>query len=400
MTAVATKPGTAKLATPIRIFSPDWVEDEDGREFFGPKQIAKLAENWKTLSGGWDANGRRNELRVQSAFIPDLGIGHEPDQAVLKALMKRTDLPSTGELGPVWADGDYLMSGVSGMPVELARQIDNGSLTSWSVEIYRDFVDDAGKHWGPVLRRLAFLGAEQPKRKDLGPMPKVVFMSERGRHFTRRSRLYGGPNTLICFSEARTVNREQMIAALQQAGMDVTTLTDAVPDPVLAEMVRLAKDKPEPVVKSEIPKNDEMKDKPLTPANFSELARPLIEAAVAPFKAKVESLEGDLTKEREAAKKQKVSTFCERHASKESGRITPAELQDRIAEGVALLEKPDLYAKWEKSINERQPLAKFSETFSQPAKGGTSTNKYASFSEMTPDAAKARKEELLRKIRS
>jgi len=369
------KPG--KLSKPIRLFSTGWVEDAKGREYFGTEQLDRIVKNFETLSKGWTANNREQRLHNPAVYIPaSVSIGHDEDQSFAKALLGRSDNPAAGWVTRMWRSGDFLMGEVENVPPEVKREIDEGRLRTWSAEIYRNFKDDSGKEWGPAFRRLAFLGGDIPKRKDLGTLPPVILMSESGPgtllgHRNRLVRMRDR-NLLLCFSEGYTVDRNAMLAALQQAGMDTSWVTDAVPDAVLAAAVKGCA----PVVdNSEPPSPDgkppvkcaEPPTPPNDPAKFSEAVRPILESIVAPLRTEIHNLKAERAKEAADAANNEVAVFCETMVK--DGRLAPADKDREVKVGQALrATNPDLYKGWHEGIASRKPLVAM---HSEQVKAGT-----------------------------
>lgn len=375
MTTAAPNAKPGKLSKPIRLFSTGWVEDAKGREYFGPKELDRIVRNFETLSKGWTANNREQRLHNPAVYVPaNVAIGHDEDQAFAKALLGRSDNPAAGWVSRMWRDGEYLMGEVDSVPPEVRKEIEDGRLRTWSAEIYRDFQDDGGKSWGPTFRRLAFLGGDIPKRKDLGTLPPVVLMSEMGRPSVGwRTRLVkAAGNLLLCFSEGYTVDRNAMLAALQQAGVDTAGITDAVSDETLASIVKAMS---KPMDNSEPPMGGKEKPAPFTEpdpekkkdeaAMFSERIKPLIEAAVAPLKTQIHNLKAELTAKEKKASENEVAVFCESMTA--AGKLPPAEKDSAIAIGKSLIGTA-AYDVWHKALKDRNPMvAMHSERIPAPA---------------------------------
>lgn len=131
------------------------------------------------------------------------------------------------------ADGrPTLVLDADGVPDPVREWAKGGRLTAPSVEFFdlerdprtgrvingfRD-ADDAVVET-PVLRCLTLLGNKPPAVKGLPPLSKATFT-------------HGG--RIRRFSEGRVMDRQAMLQALTAAGVDVSAVTDAVPDPVLA----------------------------------------------------------------------------------------------------------------------------------------------------------------------
>lgn len=105
--------------------------------------------------------------RGKKLLQPPNVIGHEDDQEFLD----RTDLPAAGWPKRVWRKGSKLFADFGEMPAEVAHAINTRAYRKVSAEIYDDFVDDQGNHYGKALRRVAILGAEIPQVKSLADIP-------------------------------------------------------------------------------------------------------------------------------------------------------------------------------------------------------------------------------------
>lgn len=231
---------TAVLTAPIQIFSTGLVEDKYGSEQADQAFLDKMVENFNRFKDGYESNGHLNKLEVPGFYIPGMppgsvGIGHDEGQQTLKEIMSRGDSLASGFLDQVWRDADFLLGTFRDMPAAIGALIDAKMLSTWSAEVYRDYVDSDGNHYGPTLRRVSFLGANQPERKDLGSFPPVVYLSDQ---FKLKRRSFSNGNTAICFSESVPMDRNALLAALQGNGMDVSKMDETMPETALAEMVR------------------------------------------------------------------------------------------------------------------------------------------------------------------
>lgn len=104
-----------------------------------------------------------------------LVLGHSEEQEILA----ESGLPAVGLTTKVWREGKDLWAKVKGIPAAVAKLLEGGvAYPSRSAEIYRDFVDDEGVHHGPALRRIALLGDEIPKVKNLGDVVALAYAEE------------------------------------------------------------------------------------------------------------------------------------------------------------------------------------------------------------------------------
>src|SRR5687767_5907384 len=92
--------------------------------------------------------------------------GHEEDES----LLRRTDLPSFGEVSRLWRSGEKLLCDVDGVPDEFADLVEAGRYDRVSAEFYNPFTYN-GESFGPALRRVGVLGAEVPVVKTLADIP-------------------------------------------------------------------------------------------------------------------------------------------------------------------------------------------------------------------------------------
>lgn len=179
-------------------------------------------------------------------FVPPAVLGHEEKQEWLE----RTDLPAAGQVDPdtvrAVPDEDKpgemkLIGDLVNIPREVAERIVNREFSRVSAEIYDRFLDDHGKAYGKVLRRLALLGAEPPQVKRLKPlgipqpMQSIRQFAERRAGVLIRLRHDAGH----CFAEAIAVDRNQLTAAAKAALPSLSSaFLDALTDDKLAELVK------------------------------------------------------------------------------------------------------------------------------------------------------------------
>lgn len=114
------------------------------------------------------------------------------------------------------------------VPGDVKQDLDTGRLRAVSVEFFdpdNPFVgpDDQPVD-GKVLKSVSLLGAMSEAAKGM-PAPVATFAD---RVKVRR------------FTSEPSMDRQQLIAALQALGVDVSTITDAVPDALLASMLQAA----------------------------------------------------------------------------------------------------------------------------------------------------------------
>jgi len=93
---------------------------------------------------------------------PLVVLGHDEDQG----LLKKSGLPSAGWVSRIWRKGKKFFGDFKDVPKKVVDVIKKKAYRFPSVEIYRNFVFQ-GEEYGPVLRRVALLGADIPRVKSL-----------------------------------------------------------------------------------------------------------------------------------------------------------------------------------------------------------------------------------------
>jgi hypothetical protein len=365
---------TARTLHPLRIFSvaPEaGIDPKYDRDF-----IQSVARNWRERQ----AKGEPGLPQPVAYELPaaDIGIGHEEHQQMARMFAERSDLPSCGYPSRVWVDGDHLMAELEGIPFALAQQINAGHYSTVSSEFYDDYRMPTGKTIGPVLRRVSILGGEIPKVKNLGRLPVMVF-SENTKH---------GQYT-ICFSETKYMDRNAIIQALADMGMDTSTIDDTVQTPflqaVLSSMQNMqgtsvnASHEEDPMAMDMSNMNDDEKSK------FDQTVQAYAERAIAkvinPLKKQLAQASSRIVASNKDHERQAISAFCEKNAA----RIFPYELDPKVGPTIVdqLLamssekvlkfgEKGDSISPREammKAIEARPVVVKFGERMAQPMQG-------------------------------
>ena len=267
----------------------------------------------------------------------DTGIGHDREQKFLQALLNKEQPLAAGWVTDLWRQGNKLFANIDNIPEAVAKLIDDRQLMWCSAELYEDFRPN-GQSYGPGLRRVAYLGSEPPKIKDLAPLPFTVrsFSESSGRLL--RVQTTAGP-MILCFSEMLPMDRAQMLAALQTLGVDTSKITDVVPDEVVAEWLRSAQGMQK---NAEPPKLPEPKPKP-APATMSEeqvlkcsegvfnrLMTPVLQQ-LTKLNATVQPLQADIGAAKQQAKRDRIVTFSEDMVK--AGKVYPHELDPKGADG-------------------------------------------------------------------
>lgn len=184
-------------------------------ENYGPGDIRELVDNFHRFQSVDPGTGR-------PYWLPYASINHEEG---------KYDGLSVGDVvdARVGTSDDgtpALILDLDRVPPDVKTNLDSGRLRAVSVEFFdpdSPFVGPDGKPVdGPVLKSVSFLGAMSESSKGM-PAPVATFAD---RVKVRR------------FSSESAMDRQQIIAALQAAGVDTTLVTDAVPDELLQSMMK------------------------------------------------------------------------------------------------------------------------------------------------------------------
>jgi hypothetical protein len=218
--------------------------------------IDTMVENFRTFSAG-----------PRPPLVPAVTVGHVDEEFRLyehegqlaegEVVGLRKEMRALDDKELAFLVGDVACS------EEIAALVRSGKLSRVSAETTDDPPEGLeGK--GPTLIRVAFLGFMPPQLRHLKELPlpdwyrqealavpawgklKVysygaVTRTARFDKTTKRHRLFSDikgrrPRK---FAEGSPMDRAAMITFLQERGVDVALITDAVPDPLLAELVRL-----------------------------------------------------------------------------------------------------------------------------------------------------------------
>lgn len=256
MSPVRTKPPTNRTIGAHRRFS----EGSDAARLRGVEIFASGTHRGKTYTEA-DLDAMVQNFQEFSAgpkplvAVPAV-LGHEETQEFLD----RTDLPAAAWAERVYRDGGKLRADFTDVPAKVAKLIRTRRYRTVSAEVYDEPPTGVpGK--GKMLRRVAFLGGDIPQIKSLDDIPMPEEHNERGgergdssgvraRTFARytpvvlkfrEARALQRPGrTWAVFSEVTPMDRQQMIARLAELGYDTAVFTDAVPDEVIAEILRVA----------------------------------------------------------------------------------------------------------------------------------------------------------------
>lgn len=173
-------------------------------------------------------------------------LGH--DEAAEQDLLQQTGLPAAAWCEDLWREGDTLCARLEDVPPVIAKLIKTRRYRRVSAEVYDRHppgLPTAGLA-KRMLRRIAFLGGEIPQVKTLADIP-TDFSESRpfakvGRRVTqlRAVRVVPRPEagSFLIFSEVTEMDKEALLAKLQEFGMDTAAL-QGCDENALSEMVRV-----------------------------------------------------------------------------------------------------------------------------------------------------------------
>ncbi|MCX7664399.1 MAG: hypothetical protein N2112_02510 [Gemmataceae bacterium] len=304
--------------------------------------LQKVVDNWHK----YQAKRQDGFFRAPAYLIPaaSVAVGHEENSSINQSYADRTDLPAVGWPDDLQIVGEKLCCRFRGVPVPLARWINAGNYSEISAEFYLDY-----KGVGPCLRRVSILGAEIPNCKDLASIPTLVYEPEdetapnilafaekviKSNHSKTMQIQIG--DKVLKFSEKPIMDRNQLLAALKEAGVDILFVNETTPNELLASMVQalqMAKaptQNTEPANTGEEPKPSMTNGGGCNPADPVKNAETKLLNELAKSKAFYESETKRLRDERVHAE---CVFFCEQHKDK----IYPYEMDPKV--GVTLLDQ-------------------------------------------------------------
>ncbi len=195
------------------------------------------------------ANFERLSSGDKPRFAVCCTLGHEPTDPNEpwpgQQMLEGSGLPAAAWVSRVWREGPTLMAQFSDMDPDMARAIKGRRYASCSAEIYPNPQAAGLDGTGMVLRRVAILGADVRKVKNLQDLPSPVQNSETPHQRSRVRRvLTGKGDAYVIFSEIRrndegTMNRDDMLQKLTALGYDASVFGPETPDTVLAEIIRV-----------------------------------------------------------------------------------------------------------------------------------------------------------------
>ncbi len=305
--------------------------------------LEKVVANWNLYQAK-----RTDGVRPAPAYLipaASITLGHEELSSIAKKYAERTDLPALGWPVDVQLVGSKLCCRFTKVPVPLVEWIESENYTEISAEFYEDH-----NGLGPVLRRVSVLGAEIPKCKDLAPIPQFFFdeaeeqepnilaFAEKTIKQTRSNQtLIGVGNYVLKFSE-KSMDRNQLITALKDAGVDTSFINDATANELLASMLSTLQKKAAPANNNDPPKGD---DKQPPAMNIEEEVKKQVAANSERIRKEVAAEmekskafhDAELKRLQDERARQEIAAFCE----KNKDRIYPYELDPKV--GVTLPER-------------------------------------------------------------
>lgn len=232
---------TGRTKEPLRIFTAG---DYGGADNWPVERLQQVVDNWNKFQKPGSIDPRFAEspavylspdaIKGIQKPVNSVGVGHEDDQAYLRWLLDRTDIPSGGWPTSLTLDGDALYAELDGVPEELAALVNGGQIPYCSCEFHHDYIDSTGEHHGPTLRRIAFIGAEPPRSKGNGRFGPDTFVYSDKPTPGISSRL----PLISVFTESGAMDRQAMLNKLASCGMDISKIDASVSDDVLAEICK------------------------------------------------------------------------------------------------------------------------------------------------------------------
>ena len=145
----------------------------------------KCFENGKSADIGWQEIFEVDDSDALDVIIenfhklenltPPIVLGHDEEQTILQ----NSGYPSAGWVTDVKRKNasNVLLAKFDRVPLEVVSLVESGAYSKISAELYVDYVDNEGIHYGPALRRVSILGADVPQIKTLNDLA-VIYNSE------------------------------------------------------------------------------------------------------------------------------------------------------------------------------------------------------------------------------
>jgi hypothetical protein len=195
-----------------------------GKEYT-QKDLDEMVDNFNKFSTG----------KKPLMHIPVV-LGHEEDQTFLE----RSDLPAAGWVTRLYRDGNTLKADIGEVAKPISDLVKTHRYRTISSEIYDEPPSEVpGK--GKMVRRIAFLGADQPQLKGIAdiPMPSAhreQFASGQPTflRFHDVKPTPGVPGCYSCFAEVTAMDPTQLLQQLQDMGFDVSAFQQLPPETLQA----------------------------------------------------------------------------------------------------------------------------------------------------------------------
>lgn len=228
--------GSSSILPRVQVFATGKHRDKS----YTPRDLDDMVENFNRFS-----TGPKALLRVPAVT------GHEEQDE--QELLNNSGIPALAWGTKLVREGNHLYLDFEDMPAKVADLIRARRYRKVSAEVY-DTPPNGIPGKGKMLRRVAFLGGDIPQIKSLDDIPMPEVHSERSPRSrfapgVRGMRLSGPlkvtsirqrPHGLWqVFSEVQPMDRQAMLDMLGKHGVDVSGITDAVPDQVLADLLRV-----------------------------------------------------------------------------------------------------------------------------------------------------------------
>src|SRR5579883_2348859 len=220
------------------------------------QDLQDMVDNFHRFKGMLDPSaviGHEEEAEGGQPLVEDEDGRPDPD---LTAGIDNSGTPAVGWIADLRKRGPSLYADIEGVPPSIAKLINGRAYKKVSAEVY-DHPEAAGlKGTGKVFRRVALLGGELPQIKRLSDLPLAEYGEYTPRDRYRRAAARFS-RVVLKFSEIKTpsrrapagihtcffevtkhMDRQAMLDFLAGQGVDISQITEAVPDEALMEIVK------------------------------------------------------------------------------------------------------------------------------------------------------------------
>jgi len=157
------------------------------------EDLSKIAENFKILK---EQVKPPLTVKKDAGGGPTLKLGHGNQQ-----FLKDAGIPAAGWVSDVRHVDDTLVADIMNIPHRVYDLLEKKAFSRPSAEIYRDYVDEDGKKYGPTLAAIALLGGEPPAIKTL-PDIEALYKNVEVKHAVNFERNMEGVEDVICFESS------------------------------------------------------------------------------------------------------------------------------------------------------------------------------------------------------